>query len=902
MSVLKNLRVLARYEVLTPMVVLAAMAASPAMAQTLTINAPETMGVFLDGYPGGPYNALINNSSITNAANNTAAGSPNAVVSITNSITGSVIGDADNAFGFASTVGTFTNNGLISNGGQFSAINFNGAVGTFTNTKTITSTSGGAVNFNGAVGTFTNSGAMSGTGYNAAFFRSGVNSFTNAAGGTITNTDATQVNPGDFGGSALGFQTDTVVGGTVDSFINAGTITAAPNQTPGQLRATVAFFQSGNGAFQVGSFLNTGNITGRGTGVAFDGGVASFSNSGGITSTEDRGIFSGGPVGSFTNSGTITAANQGVVFNGIVTDFTNLAGGTISSTGGQNAVYFDAAVTNFTNGGSIFSSVANDYSLRFSSTVANFSNLSGAVIDGGMAISGLTQNFVNGGTIRTSIAHAVELNGATTVVNTGTIVTTDLGNSGLIAFGGHIGTLTNSGTISGGGGVTLNGGGGIDNLINSGVLKGTLYAFQSNGAFGDKVTVLTGSEVYGALNFGGGNDTFDFSGFYGSAVVQVSGLETIVAGDRPYAILANNGVPGDLQAGAGIAIYDPSGATSMGSITSDIIGGIQGAITDGLSNTFSFTEETSESAFVAPRQPTSAEAATEAAVLSELDVGQASGGQVWGKVFGGISTDNAPVALSNIYGGIVAGSHFQLDAQTRLGGLGGYARSSFNVANGQQVITSDTGVLGVYGSSDLGVLDVTYSLLGGASGHSSTRKVVVGAVLETATASFSSWFLAPSLGVSVPVLSDDTTKVNVAATASYIFGGVSGYTETVSGGNGTVTVGGQSIGVFDARLELNGAKVVGSTERGDVTIRGKIGVMLQANAGGSAMPISFANGAFTGTTSFTAPGSTTVGAYAGMGLSAELTDNLDFDVSADGSARSDGTIALSAKAGLTGSF
>mgnify|MGYP001587985580 CR=1 FL=1 len=69
MSVLKNLRVLARYEVLTPVVVLAALAASPAMAVTLTITNPEATGVFLDGYPGGPYDALINNSTITNIPN-----------------------------------------------------------------------------------------------------------------------------------------------------------------------------------------------------------------------------------------------------------------------------------------------------------------------------------------------------------------------------------------------------------------------------------------------------------------------------------------------------------------------------------------------------------------------------------------------------------------------------------------------------------------------------------------------------------------------------------------------------------------------------------------------------------------------------------------------------------------
>ena len=50
----------------------------------------------------------------------------------------------------------------------------------------------------------------------------------------------------------------------------------------------------------------------------------------------------------------------------------------------------------------------------------------------------------------------------------------------------------------------------------------------------DTLTILTGSKIFGAVNFGRGSDTLDFSGFVGNTVLDVPGLNLLVPGMRNY--------------------------------------------------------------------------------------------------------------------------------------------------------------------------------------------------------------------------------------------------------------------------------------------------------------------------------------------------------------------------------
>lgn len=503
---------------------------------------------------------------------------------------------------------------------------------------------------------------------------------------------------------------------------------------------------------------------------------------------------------------------------------------------------------------------------------------------------------VNNGTISNTSVDAVNIWTFTSFINNGRI---DGGASGLVMNDTAPGAvyIENRGTIVArdyaiSAFLGLNP---ATTLVNSGVIRSREIDAIRLSEGNERVILQTGSEIYApngrfAIVFGDGtSDTLDFSGFYGTTVLTTSGLETLVSGNRAFAATAGN---------ATVTIFDQTGASSMGSVTAGSLGSIQTALANELGgfSAGNLFDPSAVSGYAAAPRQTSAEKAANEAVLSDLDVSAPSQGKVWGTAFGGVSGDSAPVALSNVYGGIVAGTHFQLDAQTRLGGLVGYSMSKFNVANGQQVIDSHTGTLGVYGKTDLGMIELNYALLGGGSSHSSSRQVVVGANKENATASFASWFINPSLGLSIPVMSDDTSEINVAASASYIYGGVGSYTERSA--NFTAAVGAVPISVFEARLELNGEKIIAPTAHGDVRIRGKVGVLAEANMGSSNIPLTL-NGT---ATTFANPGTTTYGAYVGAGLSADIGSGLVLDAGLDFTARADGNNAASGKVSLIGSF
>ena len=184
-------------------------------------------------------------------------------------------------------------------------VGFQGGVQTFLNSAggTISSSIRDAVELQDDVGTFTNNGTLYGAGYSVVSSRGDITSFVN--NGLIQNTDATQVDIGQYGGSVLDFQTDTTVGGTVTSFVNTGTILAASNQTAGHYRGTIGFYENGNGANALSSFQNSGTISGPGTAVNFDGTVTSFGNSGTIAGAGYNVLNFNAGVTSFTNSGTL---------------------------------------------------------------------------------------------------------------------------------------------------------------------------------------------------------------------------------------------------------------------------------------------------------------------------------------------------------------------------------------------------------------------------------------------------------------------------------------------------------------------------------------------------------------------------------------------------------------------
>lgn len=858
-----------------------------------TISTGSYIGVNL----GGDTGSIDNSGSISGIGGMVTGGN---VTAFTNAAGGAMSGFFVGV-SIRGTTGTFLNAGAIS-GGMFgadlegnvasfvnagtisgdsigipaTAAKFAADVGTFVNTSTgviLSSGGGDGVHVDGATGSLVNDGLISGS-VSGAYLRQNVGSLTNA--GTIA-------------GGAAGVWAD----GDVARFTNL-----ANARITGGDDAAVRITGLAS------DFTNAGSIFGT-TGVFLRGRVISFSNlaGGSIVSTDGYGVALQS-VGDFSNAGRIAGVFDGVISNSKAGSFINAEGASIV---GADGVALLGEVGSFANAGSIVGYGRLDRGVYLGHGVGTFVNTATGVIsatdpDGreGILIGSATGSFINAGTISTAggvlsyggvdrPSNAVRLQGGvTTLINSGTIAGRLYG----LEVDAAAGTVTNTGTIAG---ATIAAAfeGGVGNMINAGVLRGAT-AFESAGAFDDRLTLLTGSQVFGAVDFGAGADTLDFSKFIGNTVLDVTGLDTLAPGDRPYFDLRDASGDGKVV----IADLNGQGSGLIGTNAADLTRSIWDLIDTGMhAVTLDGTPAaapSAASAYAPAPRVTAAERATETIATDGLAA--ARDVHVWGGVLGGSSVADLPVDRQTRFYGLVTGAHARVSSKLSLGGVAGYVDTSNTLLGGDEQLHSQTGVVGVYGSTDMTGFALDFALLGGVGGHTSERKVVADHSIETAEGVFSSFFIAPTLGVTVPMLADAMGDVALKASASYVGGLTSSYTETGTSAN--LTVGSQSISVFDARFGLEGRHDLGSGGSGKATLVAKAGVLANANAGSANVPVT----ALGETIEVSMPGSNAVGLYGGIGVEAALGSSLGVGLHIDGSRRSDGASSAAFKTTLSGTF
>ncbi|ODT78207.1 MAG: hypothetical protein ABS76_24675 [Pelagibacterium sp. SCN 64-44] len=829
------------------------------------------------------------------------------------------------------------------------------AVGTFTNSGTITGGAGNQgvafVNNNHRVGTFTNSGTITGGSWEAVGIEGGVDHFINTASGTIRNTG--RGGAGD--GHGVAFNTGTVNGGSVGSFENHGTIIAdltggngngvgffdGGDATAHQVgrfvntgtiegNANGVSAQGGFGTFDnsgtitslmwqavrsngdVGSFTNSGTIAANGdpavdisgtvgtftnsgklvsdagwTTLFFEREVGRFTNSGHILNTNTgHGVqfdLDNGAVGSFSNSGTIAGGNGGV---GVAMFGVNFGVGSFSNSGsilgdGDPAIVIGGTLDSFSNTGLVQSDAGNE-TIYFNSDVARFSN-DGKIIninanDGrGIEFNGAVGAFTNSGSVSSYRNGITFGQGFTTAHNSGSIVSRAAAGEIGVRINEPGGAFTNSGTIQGATavGYILNTAG-PNTLVNSGTLKGTDGTAIGFDNGDDLLKLETGSKIIGAVRFNGGDDTIDVADFTGNALLEVRDLEHVVAGTR----MVYFDQPNDL-----LAIVETTGVTQGGQVAlTGMATQLTTLITPVLNGVFSSGDGSVAPLGYMPAPQTAADLA--------IVQPQASRATAWATAIGGGSRDDLPVDIGAVYGALVAGTHAKLAGDTTLGVLGGVGSGRASINGGGQVVDTVAGIAGLYGRHEAGIVSIDFSLLGSVGGNQSAREIAGPLGPETARASYSSWFLAPSLGVSVPVLNTETGEVDLVGSVSYIGGQTAGYTETGSSVN--LTVGPQTISLLDARLGLAGTFDVGQ-EGAQVTAKG--GVFAQSNLGGTSVPVSFLGQ----TQNAAVAGSTDFGLYAGLGVSAPV-GQLTLSANADAQWRFDGQISGSVRLGAKADF
>jgi hypothetical protein len=579
------------------------------------------------------------------------------------------------------------------------------------------------------------------------------NKITNS--GTITSTLA-----GD--GQVFGIFNNS---SNYNTIINSGTITTT---------ATNGGTASGikNNSSNFNKIINSGTITTTAT----NGGIASgifneigsnntITNSGTITvstsgaSAYAHGIFSMGAVNTITNSGTITLSTEGAdadaygIFsygdNNIITN-----SGTITvSTSGANAyahgIFSNGAVNTITNSGTITASTIGDNARAY-----------------GIYSVGNTNTITNSGTITVSISEAGTAVGirsifdGNTITNSGTI-TVSGGNSNTrgIYSEGEFNTITNSGTITvsnTGGAYGIYSSGTGDTITNSGRITAETAIYSEGGS----LNILPNSYIDGTISLSG-TDVNITTGPSHSIYYNL-GVTPTFSGPTP-------GFINETRA----ATFDPT--VFKGSINelADLNNNIASAANKNLSN---FKDRQFSTSVFASQLEHKADAVNLKQEIDQLGV---------------VFAYDYKLADTNL--NFMAGyANSDLEANSR------FAKSYANKSKGPFI-----GVAGIY---DAGLVNVNFGLTTGLLKHSHDRFVNDNEETngeDHAKANYDSMFIAPEIGVSKKIKSNDIT-FSPKANVRYNYQSVDGYTET--GSNSNATVKSLDVGLVETNLELAGTK------------------------------------------------------------------------------------------------
>ncbi len=392
---------------------------------------------------------------------------------------------------------------------------------------------------------------------------------------TLTNSGTIH---GGHGGHAAG--SFGVGGAGAAGVSNAGTITTLSNS------GAISGGNGGNGGF-------FGRNGAGGTGVSNAGTITSLSNSGAIDGGENGGL--GSSAAGIANSGAITTlTNKGTISGGIGAEGSRFATAGAGGAGIANS----GTITRLTNSGKISGGSGGSFvggaggvgvSNAAHATIGSLTNTRGATISGG---NGGTSAFggpggaggvgvSNAGTIKT-LSNSGTISGG----GGGTIGSGGAGGAG-VSNAGTIETLSNSGTISGGvlapraaageggaGGAGVSNAGMIATLTNSGKISGGAGG-AGGGVGGTGGTGIKNSGTIKTLTnsgtiSGGNGGTSLFGGTFGSGGAGGAGI----ANSGTIAILTNSGTirggsggSGSTSGAPGDAILSAGARASIGPIT-----------------------------------------------------------------------------------------------------------------------------------------------------------------------------------------------------------------------------------------------------------------------------------------------------------------------------------------------
>jgi hypothetical protein len=474
--------------------------------------------------------SITGNTAILVGTGPSAAMQPGSIGTLTNDgmINGGSVGIRD--YGYMNTLDN-TTGGLILG---VTAINVAGSIGILTNAGTISATGSDVAVQAGSIGTLINDGTISG-GAAIAIIDGNLGSLDNAASGTISGT-----------GTAIR------VGGTIGTLTNEGSITG-----------------NGRGIFassDIGDLDNSGNISGRENAVTSYGSIGILTNEGRIAASSSS--ISANGIGTLTNSGDIIG---GISDYGNLTSLDNTANASISGGSGiesSNAIFVTGNLTSVTN--AINATISGNYgAIVVYGAIGTLTN-DGSISDGGSGIAiqaGAIGTLTNDGTIEGGISSgdAIFVSGTIgSLMNGGSIKVCPSNTYDIAAINAQsIGTLTNSGTISGGeaqSGFAINLSGDLGTLTNSGTIEANQAIFV-NGTITSISNAGTIESRNGGIHAGG-----DLTSLDNAAGAVIHGYTAIDIG-AAIGNLSNSGTISSVASYSsnGIAVH----AGSIGTVTND---------------------------------------------------------------------------------------------------------------------------------------------------------------------------------------------------------------------------------------------------------------------------------------------------------------------------------------------
>jgi hypothetical protein len=534
-------------------------------------------------------------------------------------------------------------------------------------------------------------------------------------------------------------------------------------------------------------------------GIESSGNNKTITNSGTITvSTEGvgadaYGIFNSGNTNIITNSGTITVstrADTAIAYGIFSTGNTNIItnSGTITSEAFDAYAYGIESIgtgNTITNSGTITASTIGDNaraygieSIGAGNTITNLGTITASTIGDSAVLLGISSSGINN-----------------TITNLGTITASTIGDSagtyGIFSLGNN-NTITNSGTITAStSGASAHaygiwGLGAGDIIINSGTItvsasaaSADTYGIFESGAGhiitnSGKITAETAIRSNrGSLNI--------LPNSYIDGLFNLTDTTVNITTGPSHSIYYNLGVtptfsgptPGFINGTTGAATFDPT--VFKGSINelADLNNNIASVANKNLSN---FKDRQFSTSVFASQLEHKADAVNLKQEIDQLGV---------------VFAYDYKLADTNL--NFMAGyANSDLEANSR------FAKSYANNSKGPFI-----GVAGIY---DTGLVNVNFGLTTGLLKHSHDR--FVNDNLETngedhAKANYDSMFIAPEIGVSKKIKSNDIT-FSPKANVRYNYQSVDGYTET--GSNSNATVKSLDVGLVETNLELAGTK------------------------------------------------------------------------------------------------